>query len=257
MAHSRLLLACLLALAWAGSAWADLVPYEARYSIYRNGKLIGMLDIELVDHGSNWELRSEGKGTHGLARILRAGDKERVIGHIIDGHFVPSLHTRHTRVAGIDDRWETTFDWDTDTVTVVHDGKETFELSLGGVALDPLSMKLEMRRRLEGPEPDLVFQMVEEDEIEEQKFRLLETEWLETSLGCLETLPIEKIRRNNRRYTRAWHAHALGNTEVRVEHGKTGGDHMEMRITELTIGGEEIQPRPGCSARQSAATPRP
>lgn len=251
-ARLRFILAAILALAWTASSWAGLEPYQARYSIYRNGKLIGMLEVRLAENGDRWELRSEGKGTHGLARILRAGDKEQVTGTIDEGRFVPERHTRHTRVAGIDDRWETTFDWQADEVTVVHDGKETFVLPLGGEALDPLSMKLEMRRRLGGPEPDLVFQMVEEDEIDEQKFRLLETEWLETSLGCLETLPIEKIRKTARRYTRAWHAPALGNTEVRVEHGKTGGDHMEMRITELTIDGEEILPRAGCSAMQSA-----
>ena len=126
------------------------------------------------------------------------------------------------------------------------------ELTLGGEALDPLSLKLEMRRRLTEPDPDLHFLMVEEDEIDEQQFRVLDNEWLETSLGCIETLPIEKVRTNSKRYTRAWHAPLFGNIEVRIEHGKTGGDHLEMRITELTFDDIEIQPRPGCSAMQSA-----
>jgi hypothetical protein len=137
---------------------------------------------------------------------------------------------------------------------VVHDGEQTYVLPFEGEAFDPLSLKLEMRRRLEFDDPDLSFMMVEEDEIEQQDFRILETEWLETSLGCLETTPIEKIRNNNRRYTRAWHAPALGNIEVRVEHGKTGGDHLEMRITGLTLNGATVEARPGCAARQSAST---
>ena len=70
----------------------------------------------------------------------------------------------------------------------------------------------------------------------------------------MEQLPIEKIRENNRRYTRAWHAPALGNIEVKVEHGKTGGDHMEMRISELKLDAEIVEARPGCAARQSAST---
>ena len=248
---ASLLLAILLALSWAGAAIADISPYEARYSIYRNGKLIGMLEIDLKQDGDAWEINSKGSGTHGLARILRARDTEKVTGRIADGRYLPDQHVRHTRVVGLDDHWKTTFDWENDQVTVVEDGKKTWTLPLGGEALDPLSMKLEMRQRLEKPEPDLVFMMVDEDEIEEQRFRLLETEWLETSLGCMETTPIEKIRKTSSRYTRAWHAPAFGNIEVRVEHGKTGGDHMEMRITELSFGGEEILARPGCSAQQS------
>ena len=247
----KLLLACLLALSWAGTALADIDPYSARYAIYRNGKLVGKMEIELQREGENWEINSQLGGTHGLARILRARDSEQVSGKISNGRYLPRNHTRHTRVAGIDDRWESTFDWASDQVTVVHDGKKTWTLPLGGAALDPLSMKLEMRQRLESGEPDLSFMMVEEDEIEEQRFRALETEWLETALGCLEATPIEKIRKSSSRYTRAWHAPDLGNVEVRVEHGKTGGDHMEMRITELTIDGKEITARPGCSAMQN------
>ena len=251
------ILACLLAFTWAGSSWADLAPYKARYSIYRNGKLTGKLEIELKRDGKYWEIQSEGSGTHGLAELLGARDSEKVSGLLSDGRYLPRSYTRHTRAAGIDDHYETTFDWAADQVTIVHDGSESRTLPLQGSALDPLTMKLEIRRRLNDPDPDLAFLMVKEDEIDAQNFRLLEDEWLETSLGCMETTPIEKIRQNSSRYTRAWHAPAYGNIEVRIEHGKTGGDHMELRITELSFGGVMILPRTGCSAMQSAKRPAP
>lgn len=241
-----------LTLIWAGAAWAELQPYSARYSIYRNGKLSGKLDVRLAPEGERWALRSELDGTHGLARILRASDTEHVIGDADDqGRFIPLEHVRHTRVAGIDDVWVSTFDWAADRVEVVHDGKERYELPLSGRALDPLSLKLEVQRRLREPDPNLQFLMVEEDDIDPQTFRELEHEWLETALGCLRTIPLEKVRHNKRRYTRAWHAPAFGNLEVRLEHGKTGGDHLEMRITELTWDGEPVTARPGCAARQA------
>lgn len=247
------LLTAFLAFSWATWSWADFDTYSARYSIFRNGKITGKLDIEMVRDGDRWQITSEGRGTHGLARILRASDRENVEGRMVDGRHVPEKHNRHTRVAGIDDTWDATFDWESGKVTVVHDGDETYVLPLEGGALDPLTMKLEMRKQLAEGADDLHFLMVEEDEIDKQRFRVLETEWLETSLGCLKTIPIEKVRDNNRRYTRAWHAPELGNIEVRVEHGKTDGDHMEMRITKLTQDGEEIQPRPGCAAMQAAS----
>lgn len=248
------------ALAGSSSARADeaytLGPYSARYAIYRNGKLTGKMEVSLERHGERWIIRSEGSGTHGLARILAARDIEDVDGRMLDGRFRPDRYHRHTRVAGMDDRWTADFDWDERAVSVVHDRQDPVVMQMGepgiGDALDPLSLKLELRHRLSGEDPQLQFQMVEEDAVDEQNFQVLPGEWMETSLGCLRTVPVEKIRHNSKRYTRAWHAPELEFIEVRLEHGKTGGNHLEMRITELTLDGVEVAPRPGCTALQSA-----
>jgi hypothetical protein len=272
--HTRVAAFCLAAL--AGLAWAAatrpaaasgnmagdtpaaapaLRPYSARYAVYRNGKLTGKADVTLRRDGERWVMRSDGRGTHGLARILAARDHEETSGRLLDGRFRPERYTRHTRVAGIDDEWEVTFDWTGRQVSIVHDGKDSLLLDMVGHSLDPLSLKLEMRQSLSQPGAALQFHMVEEDEIDEQNFRLLPTEWMETSLGCLRTTPVEKIRENSKRYTRAWHAPDLDFIEVRVEHGKTGGNHHEMRITELSFGQQKVAPRPGCSALQGADGP--
>jgi len=249
MARHIVFLVFLLTACWLTPASASILPpYEANYSVYRNGKLIGMLEITLEIEDGRWRVSSQARGTHGLARILRANDREQVTGLLEGDSFLPETHTRHTRVAGIDDHWETDFDWEADIATVVHDDKETFILPLQGAALDPMTLKLEMRRRLMDNDPDLEFLMVDEDEVDEEHFRLLKSERIETSLGCFETLPIEKIRNNKRRYTRAWHAPELGNLEVRVEHGKVDGDHMELRINELRVNGESVEPGPACDA---------
>jgi len=249
---SRRLTVLLFGLLLPALAVAQVQPYNARYSFYRDGKLGGKTEVELSISQDRWEVRSESSGTHGLARILRARDSESTSGRLVDGRFVPYRYTRHTRVAGIDDRWVNEFDWQSDLVKVTHDGKHHYELPLQGQALDPLSMKLEMRRILGEPEPRLDFLMVDEEEIDEENFRILETEWLETSLGCLETIPVEKIRRSKTRYTRAWHATGLGLVEVKVEHGKTDGVHLEMRIAELSLDGTPVVPRAACSSMQSS-----
>jgi hypothetical protein len=248
------LTACCLALlscaAWTIEAGAELQPYNARYSVYRNGKLTAMTEVLLEQSGDHWIIKSEARGTHGLARLLRARDNEYVEGREVDGRFIPERFERHLRVAGIDDIWSATFDWDAKSVQII-EGKDELTLDLVDGAMDPLSLKLDMRLRLNEENPDMLFWMVDEDEIKEQQFRILETEWLETSLGCLETIPVERVRTNSKRYTRAWHAPGLNNIEVRFEHGKTDGDHMEMRITELTLAQTPVTPKMGCSAMQS------
>jgi hypothetical protein len=237
------------ALVCVSSLSADWKPYEARYALYRNGKLAGKVEISLTRQGDQWIMRSEGNGTHGLARILRAKDTENVVGHFEDGKFFPQHYSSHTRVAGIDNEWSAEFDW-TSNIVEITEGKNHLSLDMGPGALDALSLKLEMQRRLRDQEPGLNFFLVDEDEIKDQEFRSLRAERLETSLGCLYTLPVERVRVNSTRYTRGWHAPDLDYITVRMEHGKTDGDHMEMRISELVVDGKQVEPQPGCAALQ-------
>jgi hypothetical protein len=150
----------------------------------------------------------------------------------------------------MDEIWSARFDWAARSVHILQDDKET-SLDLVHPAVDPLTLKLKLRQRLADNNPDLKFWLVDEDRIKEQDFRQLRPERLETSLGCLETIPVERIRVNSKRYTRAWHAPGLDHVAVRIEHGKTGGDHMEMRITELVLESGEVSPRRGCTAMQT------
>lgn len=244
------LVSATLLLCWSGNLAADWQEYQARYSVYRNGKLTGKADFTLEKRASKWIVKSVGSGTHGLARILKASDTEMAEGRLIDGRFRPDRFVHHARVAGIDDRWQALFNWERGIVQVVQD-RSTLEMDLGAGALDGLSLKLELQRRLRAGDENMQFYLVDDDEIKHQVFRVLESERLETSLGCLETVPVERVRTNSTRYTRAWHAPALDFVTVRMEHGKTDGDHMEVRISGLVLSGKEIAAVPGCSARQT------
>lgn len=244
-----LLLLAVLPGALAASDWQE---YSARYSLYRNGKLAGKAEVQLQNEGDRWTMSTVGNGTHGLARVLRARDREFVQGRMVDGQFQPQRFEHRVSVAGIGNQWTALFDWAADTVTVVSDN-ESLRMDLQGRALDPLSLKLEMQRRLRAGETDMQFWLVDEDEIKQQEFRVLPREMLETSLGCLETIPVERIRSpESTRFTRAWHAPALDYLTVRLEHGKTDGDQMEMRIAELQLNDQAYSPGMGCSAHQSS-----
>jgi hypothetical protein len=230
---------------------SDWQEYNARYSLYRNGKLAGKANFVLKQEGDLWTMSTEGNGTHGLARVLRARDREYVEGRFEDGRFLPLRFEHKVSVAGIGSQWSALFDWPADTVTISMDKKQ-YQLDLQGQALDGLSLKLELQRRLRAGEDNMNFMLVDEDEIRQQQFRILPKVMLETSLGCLETIPVERIRSaESTRYTRAWHAPALNYLTVRLEHGKTDGDQMEMRIAELELANQAFKPGMGCSARQS------
>lgn len=245
--------AVLVALSLAQSTLAEETiaePYSARYSVYRNGKLQARTEFLMEQQGENWILKSESIGTHGMARFTKFRDYEFVEGFFDGPQFHPLRYVHDLKWIGPDQKTSAEFDWDNNEVVVSHKGDQmTLELVEG--AVDPMSLQLELRRLLAEPGQELEFMLVEDDEIELQRFRALPEELLETSLGCLETIPVEKIRRSSKRFTRSWHARELAQIPVRMEHGKTDGDHMELRINELVIDGVAVPPQPGCAARQA------
>lgn len=131
---------------------SDWQEYSARYSLYRNGKLAGKAEIQLQQEGDRWTMSTMGNGTHGLARVLRARDREFVQGKMVDGRFQPQRFEHRVSVAGIGNQWTALFDWAADTVTIVNND-ESLKLDLQGQALDALSLKLEMQRRLRARSP--------------------------------------------------------------------------------------------------------
>lgn len=230
-------------------------PYSARYALYRNGKLQARSEFLLQQQGDNWIIKSESIGTHGMARLLNFRDYEYAEGRLKDGLYQPLRYVHELKWLGPNQDSSADFDWDNNEVTVTDNGEpRTLELVAG--SLDPMSMQLAIRRQLASADPQLEFTLVEEDKIEQQVFRALSPERLETSLGCLHTIPVEKVRENSTRFTRLWHATELDHIPVRMEHGKTDGDQMELRITELVIDGTPVEPQPGCAAEQEPAPDR-
>ena len=224
-------------------------PYSARYAVYRNGKLQARAEFLLGREDGNWIMKSESIGTHGMARLLKFRDYEYVEGTFEDRRFRPLSYVHELKWMGPNQDSSALFDWDNGFVEVTADG-ETVNLELTDGAVDPMSLQLEIRRRLAAGETRMEIMLVEEDEIELQTFRALPPERLETSLGCLDTRPVEKVREHSTRFTRSWHAVALDHIPIRMEHGKTDGDHMELRITELVMAGRVVDPLPGCAASQ-------
>ena len=232
----------------AQAAEQSLLPYSARYAVYRNGKLAARADVLLERQDDTWIIKSETIGTHGMARFMKFRDYEYVEGLNESGRFKPLRYVHELSWLGPDQDLQVEFSWESMEVTVSEDGSE-LSLPLVEDAVDPMSLQVDLRRRLALATSDLSFMLVEDDAIEEQRFRALPHERMETSLGCLDTVPVEKIRdESSKRFTRSWHASTLSFIPVRLEHGKRDGDRMEMRITELELNGTRIEPMPGCAA---------
>lgn len=235
---------------WLPGLAADWQPNQVRYEVYRNGKPAGQAKVSLEVQGSRLVIRSEGGGTHGLGRFLGINETESVEGQLDGGRFFPETFSHHSRVAGINDVWTARYDWPRQTVTIFQ-GKKSRSLNLGDGALDDLSLKLEIARRLRAREPDLAVFNLDSGEIKLNQYRLLDTALLDTSLGCIKTMLVERVRTDDPdRFSRTWYAPDLDFVVVRMERGKAGGAHLELRITELVLGQSEVKVQPACAALQ-------
>lgn len=245
---SLLLALCLCATSVAAQ-WRE---YQAGYAVYRNGKLIGQMDFSLSQQaGDRWSLSSVGSGTRGLARLLGAKDNESVEGWFDNGRFRPEYFSHHSRIAGVDKIWQTAFDWQNRSVTITQ-GKNTRVLNFETDVSDTLSFRFELQRRLLEQEQDMTFYLVDDDEIKQWRYRQLPRQDVDTSLGCFNAVPVERIHPQSNRYTRSWLAPELDFLTVRMEHGKTKGEHIELRITSLVFADAAITPTTACAAQHSS-----
>ena len=235
----------LLVMSGASSLAADWQPYQARYAVQRNGKLLAEANITFAVQGDHWSISSEGFGTRGLARMLRAKETEYAEGRFHEGQFQPQSYSYHKRVASVDDEWSASFDWHGGKVDITK-GHDVLTMDMGEGALDDLSLRLELQRRLRDNEPGLEFLLVDEDEIKERAFRSLPAEYIETDLGCLKTIPVERLNMSGERYTKGWHAPELDYLMVRLENRKSNGDLIEMVITDLDLGQGKIKSGAPC-----------
>lgn len=242
----------LVALAWLPELPADWQPHQARYAVYRNGDPAGEATVSFEVRENRLKIRSEGSGTEGLGRFLGVSETESVEGYLDQGRFQPEIFSHHSRIAGIDDAWTARYDWPGNAV-IITKAKRSVSLDLGEGALDDLSLKLEIRRRLRDKDPDLALLKVDDDEIKPHLYRQMGTELLETSLGCLNTIAVERVRDDDSaRFSRTWYAPDLDFVVVRMERGKPGGPRLELRITELVLALQKVKPGAGCATAQAS-----
>jgi hypothetical protein len=223
------------------------MPFEATYQVTVDGKprIVTIISLDQVD--GQWRHESRSKGTRGMAKFLKADSRELSTGTFESGRFTPH-HFEHTsRLAGKDEHWSAQFNWDTMRVTTRHEGG-TSVLPLSTAVTDPLSMTLAIRRLLKHGMLEMKLEIVDEDEIRLQEYHTRPAEAVETLLGCIMALPLERVREaDSKRYSTGWYAPGLAWMPVRIQHGKKGGKEFDMRLTRLVLDGEPVTMPGDCS----------
>ncbi len=228
-----------------GAAALDLQAYEAVYDVFMDGKRRMEVTARLEPAGAGWQLSNDSRGVKGLARFLKVMSAERARFEWIDGSVRPQEFSHRSRAAGREDHWTASFDRKAGTVnTTYEDGMAS--LDLPEEAFDPLTLNFALRARLESGMQDWSVLVVDEDELDEHLYAVQAPVRLDTALGCMDAIPVERVRENSQRFSDGWYAPALAYLPVRIHHGKRGDREFDMRIRSLTIGGEKVDATDPC-----------
>ena len=225
---------------------ANPLEFSVTMDMFRNGKLMAETTFSFRSKGNQWTMQSKTTGTKGLARLVGLQEHSVSRGDW-QGDEPRALNFERNVSAVKKFIWTAEFDRDrSEILSVDPDGESTLPLQPGVV--DESTVGMLIRLGLEKGQDEWFFQVLDEDEIEQQHYKARPAENLQTALGCVPAIAVEKIRRaGSTRYTRTYHAQDYAFTPVLIEHGKKGGDHLESRLKKLEIDGKTISPGPGCS----------
>lgn len=125
-----------------------------------------------------------------------------------------------------------TFNWENQQVTS-NSGKKSSSFHLPEHSTDKLSYQLAIRCDLKHGSTALDYQVVDKKRIKQYSFKIIGEELLETPLGILKTVKVERVRDANERQTFLWFAKELDYLLVKLEQNDTGANHYIINIKAL------------------------
>ena len=197
-----------------------LTPYEASYiSSYNNLSLNGQRSLAPQESGG-WLL------SHTVEKL----------GSRISERSVFEAHNNQLRIRQYDmdqsifkirrkDRVH--FDWENKVIRT--SGRREGEIPLDGSYLDPLSHQLALRCDMARGAQQATYQVVKRGKVKPHRFRRVGTARLETALGPLDTVVVERVRDSDERSTRIWLAPVLNYLLVRLQQ-RDNEDDLEVTL---------------------------
>lgn len=229
------LFSALLALALvAPAARADeapLAPFRAEYDAIRNGDALGRTTLELSDqHDGTWTLRSETRGTSGLAKLAGI--------HIVEtSHFrwkdgrPEAIDYSYKQDSAIKNRTRhATF---ANGEAQVEEGGETFHYAIVPGLVDRHAVTLAIAMDLKHGAKAFDYKVAVKDHVEDMRYERAGNESVETPAGTFDAVLIRRVGEpgtDRKRVARSWFAEKLGWLPVVIEQSEKKGDTITLKL---------------------------
>ncbi len=161
-----------------------------------------------------------------------------------DGNLLPEMY-RYLQTGISKREEEVAFDWN-QHVAVSSDKDNQWQLAITPGILDKLSFQLHLRETLANEEVrEMEIRMVDASEIETHLYRVTGAEAVETGLGVLDCIKVERIREpGSARRTTFWLARDWDLLLVKFEQTSGSGSETSLLLEEAVIAGQVVIPSP-------------
>ncbi len=213
-----------LVLAWAPPVPGALPgPFDVSYDLRTSGTTIARTRWSLRAAGGDRFVYESHSATVGIAKLFRdvtvveRSEWEQL------GNDLRSLSYRYSRTGRRDKQVVVAFDWERGLVRNTVRG-DSWQMEIPPGTLDKLNYFLALMRDLARGHESVEYTVADGGKLKPYRFERNGTEVIETSLGRLETVRVERIRDSDSpRETTLWCAPSLGFLPVRARHKEKDG----------------------------------
>lgn len=231
---------CLMLLVPHMSQADEPAPYTASYEAEANGlKATAKRRLVALEDGT-YLLEMELEATVLRQKVASLAQSSRF--NFEDG--VLRTQAYEYKLGGVrSDNRSIVFDWAAG-IALSRENDESWTLPLEGQAYDPLSHQYELRQALlRGERDDQEFVVIESEDIEPLRYRVMGEEVLVTPLGKLNTVKLERVREpNSKRSTVIWFATDWQYLLARIEQVSGSGLQIELLLDRAELAGETVTP---------------
>lgn len=137
------------------------------------------------------------------------------------------------------------YDWDAG-IAASSNNDQSSSIKLVSGVMDELSHQFALRLQIQrGETENLEFQLIDDDEIAVNRYRLLGKEILNTTLGRLNSTQLElQQAEGSQRTTKIWLADDWQYLLIKIEQEDQSGLHIKLELENATIAGQRVAPLP-------------
>jgi hypothetical protein len=223
-----------LSLAAPGAAIADdapLAPFHAEYDALRNGDALGKTTLELSDNrDGTWTLRSETRGTSGLAKLagIHIVETSRFRWH--DGR-PEAIEYSYKQDSAIKNR--TRHASFANGEVAVEEGGQTFRYAIVPGLIDRHAVTLAIATDLKRNAQAFDYKVAVKDHVEDMRYERGGNETLDVPAGKFETVLMRRVGEpgsDRKRVARSWFSEKLGWLPVEIEQSEKKGDTITLKL---------------------------
>lgn len=216
------------------TAAIDIKPYNANYSANFNG-----LEIE-ANHRLEQLASDQYRETLKAKNIFGKINEQALFSLSDEQQLVPLEYKYERSLMGVKRAEQQLFNWASQQLQYSKkDQRKLVPLEPG--SLDIITHKLQLRSDLSSGKDSFSYQVMSRGKLKQYNYRVMAREVMDTAIGPLNTVLVQRIREDNNRTTKIWLASDWDYLVVQLEQIENGESH-EMKIIDAQVDNQPVVP---------------